>query len=209
MKRRKFLSSLGVAPLSLFSPKSGQGAQDIIPSLVKRWKTSKAYSLAVLASMPDEHLEYSPTESQMTFAQHFLHFAFFNNLFIGFMLDEKVYESDQALFQSDYLLPVPDGLNLFQPAYLSKRPGTEAKKIVGDYVAKTFDFVISNISQQSDSILMEGLSRKKPWFLEGHTNLDLIIRGENHTAHHRAQAVVYLRMKGIVPPGYGVYHVIG
>lgn len=53
-------------------------------------------------------------------------------------------------------------------------------------------------------MLTKGENKVKPEFLSGHTNLDLILRGESHTAHHRAQAIGYLRMKSIRPPGYTV-----
>jgi hypothetical protein len=33
-----------------------------------------------------------------------------------------------------------------------------------------------------------------------HTGTDLCLRAYTHTAHHRGQAIVYLRVKGIAPP---------
>ena len=74
--------------------------------------------------------------------------------------------------------------------------------MVLNYLNETFDFVISNLETIYDADLIKGLDKQKPWYLEGHTNPDLILRGESHTAHHRAQAVAYLRMNGIRPPGY-------
>lgn len=66
--------------------------------------------------------------------------------------------------------------------------------------------MISSLDKVSDEILTKGENKVKPEFLSGHTNLDLILRGESHTAHHRAQAIVYLRMNGIRPPKYTPYN---
>ncbi|MEX0274250.1 MAG: hypothetical protein AB3N16_07730, partial [Flavobacteriaceae bacterium] len=91
---------------------------------------------------------------------------------------------------------------LFQPDHLQARDAKVNKKMVSEYLIKTFDYVISSLGTFTDETLKRGETKEKPWFLEGHTHLDLVLRGENHTAHHRAQAIGYLRMKGIRPPTY-------
>lgn len=202
MNRRLLLSLLSLSPLALMSYKMPTFDNPIVANLIRRWKSSKTYTLAVLDTMPEELLEYSPTEVQLSFVQHFLHIGFTNNSFIGVLMDETTYPDFDAMMKSEFFLERPDPINLFQPDTLEKRDAKTNKEMVSKYVADTFDYVISSLENLSDEILTKGLHKEKPWYLEGHTNLDLILRGESHSAHHRAQAICYLRMNGIQPPGY-------
>ena len=202
MNRRLLLGIFGLSPLALLSSKIPFKDSPIVENLIKRWKQSQKYTTAVLDTMPLDQLEFRPTPEQMSFAQHFMHIGFTNNSFIGILTDTTTYPDFEAMMKADFLLDRPDPINLFQPDNLQKRLPEENKAMVLNYLNETFDFVISNLETIYDADLIKGLDKQKPWYLEGHTNLDLILRGESHTAHHRAQAVAYLRMNGIRPPGY-------
>ena len=202
MNRRLLLGIFGLSPLALLSSKIPFKDSPIVENLIKRWKQSQKYTTAVLDTMPLDQLEFRPTPEQMSFAQHFMHIGFTNNSFIGILTDTTTYPDFEAMIKADFLLERPDPINLFQPDNLQKRLPEENKAMVLNYLNETFDFVISNLETIYDADLIKGLDKQKPWYLEGHTNLDLILRGESHTAHHRAQAVAYLRMNGIRPPGY-------
>ncbi|MBT8178508.1 MAG: DinB family protein [Eudoraea sp.] len=208
MNRRLLLGLMGVAPLALISSKIPDNDNPLIADLIKRWKRSKEYTLAVLDAMPAESLEFSPTAEQMSFAQHFLHLGFTNNMFLGILLDTKTYPDYEALTKADFWLERPDPINLMQPDKLQQRDATVNKTLVAKYVSDTFDYAIAGISTLTDGRLAKGEQQVKPWYLEGHTNLDLILRGEGHTTHHRAQAIVYLRLKGIQPPGYSKFNTL-
>lgn len=208
MNRRLVLGLMGVAPLALISSKIPVADNPLIADLIKRWKRSKEYTLAVLDAMPAESLEFSPTAEQMSFAQHFLHLGFTNNMFLGILLDTKTYPDYEALMKADFWLELPDPISLMQPDKLQQRDAATNKALVAKYVTETFDYAIAGLSTLSDGLLARGEQRVKPWYLEGHTNLDLILRGEGHTTHHRAQAIVYLRLKGIQPPGYSKFNTL-
>lgn len=201
MNRRSILSLIGLAPLALISSKV-QSNNEIVDNLIKRWKQSKDYTMAVFEAMPEDNLEYSPSKEQMSFAQHFMHIGFTNNAFIGILIDSKTYPDFDTLKEAEFFLEPTDPINLFQPDYLQKRDSKINKALVSKYLVDTFDYVISSMDKISDEILTKGINKVKPWYLEGHSNLDLILRSESHTAHHRAQAICYLRMNGIRPPGY-------
>lgn len=201
MIRRQLLRLMGLSPLMLISSKI-PGDNPTRSILVRRWEKSKAYTLSVLDAMPDDKLEYSPKTAQMSFAQHFLHMGFTNNSFIGILMDSKTYTDFNELKEADFFIKRPDPINLFQPDFLQKRDSKTNKALVSKYVIDTFDYVISSLESLNDSILTKGEDKVKPWYLEGHSNLDLILRAESHTAHHRAQAIGYLRMIDIQPPGY-------
>lgn len=201
MNRRFILNLISLSPLALISSKIPTG-KPIVSNLIKRWKSSKDYTIAILEAMPADRFEYRPSEEQLSFAQHFLHIGFTNNSFIGILMDTKTYTDFDAMMKSQFFLERPDPISLFQPDNLVKRDLKKNKKLVSKYVVDTFDYVISSLNEISDDTLTKGENKEKPWYLEGHTNLDLILRSETHTAHHRAQAICYLRMNGIRPPGY-------
>ncbi|WP_273568622.1 DinB family protein [Maribacter halichondriae] len=201
MNRRLLLGLIGLSPLALISSKIPAN-NPIINILIKRWKKSKEYTMIVLEAMPEDDLEFQPTKEQMSFAQQFMHIGFTNNAFIGILMDSKTYPDFEALMEANFFLERPDPINLFQPDNLQIRDAKENKALVSKYVADTFDYVISSLANLSDEMLARGENKEKPWYLEGHSNLDLILRSESHTAHHRAQAIGYLRMNGIQPPGY-------
>lgn len=202
MKRRLLLGMIGMSPLAIISSKIPNPERSIVDILINRWKKSKDYTMLVLDAMPEDQLEYRPTPEQMSFVQHFMHMGFTNNAFIGTLMDSNSYEDFNALMEAQFFLERPDPISLFQPDSLQKRTPQKNKELVANYLAETFDYVINSLNQVKDENLKKGKDKVKPWYLEGHTNLDLILRAESHTAHHRAQAICYLRMKGIQPPGY-------
>lgn len=209
MNRRYLLGLIGLAPLTLVSAKIPSYETTIIATLIKRWEKSKTYTLAVFEAMPEDHLEYRPSPYQMSFAQHFLHMGFTNNKFIGILVDSKTYPDYESVMSgATFFIERPDPINLFQPDSLQERDPLTNKALVGKYLVDTFDYVISSLATLHDDILTKGETKEKPWYLEGHTNLDLILRGESHTAHHRAQAISYLRMNAIGPPGYSKHNTL-
>lgn len=207
MNRRLLLGMVGLSPLALLSAKIPSLDNPLVTNLVKRWKQSQTYTLAVLDAMPLDQLEFRPSPEQLSFAQHFLHLGFTNNSFIGILMDPKTYPDFDTMIKAAFLMERPDPINLFQPDALQKRNPEENKMLVVNYLNATFDFVVSSLETITDDDLTNGLEKEKPWYLAGHTNLDLILRGESHTAHHRAQAISYLRMNGIQPPGYSKLNV--
>ncbi|MEM9001745.1 MAG: DinB family protein [Bacteroidota bacterium] len=205
MNRRLLLSLIGLGPLALISSKI-QPYNPIVANLIKRWESAKTYTMAVFNAMPEDDIEFAPTTDQMSFAQHFMHLGFINVTYIGILVDAKTYTDFYALMEAKFLIQPPDDINLFQPDRLTTRDAKTNKTLVSKYIADTFDYVISSLASVSDDILTKGEDKEKPDYLSGHSNLDLILRGESHTAHHRAQAIAYLRMNGIRPPKYTPYH---
>ncbi len=205
MNRRLILSLIGLSPLTLISSKIPTD-NSIVDILIKRWKKSKEYTMAVFEAIPEDDIEYAPSADQMSFAQHFMHLGLINNFYIGILIDSKTYKDFDALIEAEFLIARPDQINLFQPDYLKKKDSKTNKALVSKYVVDTFDYVISSLDKVSDENLTKGENKEKPEFFSGHSNLDLILRGESHTAHHRAQAISYLRMNEIRPPKYTPYN---
>ncbi len=97
MKRRTALNYIGIAPLPFFMPIQASTG-DLASSLIPRWEKSKTYTLDIFNAMPAEFIEYTPSEVQMTFAQHYIHLGYFNNFFSGFMMDEIGFSEFEKYF---------------------------------------------------------------------------------------------------------------
>ncbi|SRR5581483_2147693 len=139
-------------------------------SFLKHWEVERAYTLAVAEAMPAEHYSFKPNPAQRSFGEQLIHLAAANT----------------AYFSAFGLLPLPE------------RPAGFDKKTVQDYLTMSWKYTTEVLHKLTEKDLLRndlGAPRFKP-----HTGTDLFLRAYTHTAHHRGQAVVYLRIKGITPP---------
>jgi uncharacterized damage-inducible protein DinB len=141
--------------------------------LKKRWKLSKDYSLAMLAKMPDQYLSFRPVPEVWTFSQQLTHLADANILMSAPLRGEK-----------------PDYVG--DPRQLGRAELEKHLKDSYDLAAIGFDRLKSDA--EAEEIVQ--------FFDERIAKRDLCYRLLDHATHHRSQALVYLRLKGIVPPEY-------
>ena len=142
-------------------------------SLKSRWNAKREYTLALLAKMPDEHLAFRPTPDVWTFSQQLTHIAD-GNLLIAAPLrwDKVVYVGD--------------------PRQLDRTALEKHLKNSFDYVAGAFERLTSDAAAEE----------KVAFFDDRLSKRELCYRLLDHAAHHGAQALVYMRLKGIVPSAY-------
>jgi uncharacterized damage-inducible protein DinB len=171
--RRRDAVVLGVAMAgSAVAQKTGCPSY-LAAGLKSRWNAKREYTLALLAKMPDEHLAFRPTADVWTFSQQLTHIAD-GNLLIA------------APLRGDKLVYVGDPRQLDRPA-LEKH-----LKNSFDYVVAAFDRLPSDAAAEE----------KVKFFDDQLSKRDLCYRLLDHATHHGAQALVYMRLKGIVPPPY-------
>jgi uncharacterized damage-inducible protein DinB len=145
---------------------------------VQDWKISKQFTLDVANAMPAELYTFRPNPDEMSFGEQIVHIAGAN----AFRFAEI--SSVKAPFE-------------FQPG---KMP-TDKESAVR-MLEQSFEYVI----QVLPGLAPEQL--KRTWQIpswKGRPEPDgraMILNMFVHTAHHRAQCEVYLRVKGIKPPDY-------
>lgn len=186
MKRRQFVQGLaaayaGAAALAAPPDDWPNGfAKSLRESFAAHWLDTKQYTLAVLDAMPADGFDTRPNPAQRTFGEQLIHLA----------------RANTAYFRGFDVVAVPDLLNASQDQ-LDSLVGPSEKAAVKKYVEASFDYgteVLRNLTQE----LLAGdvtLFGRQP-----HTGTDVFLRAYMHTAHHRGQIVVYLRVKGITPP---------
>ena len=149
-------------------------------SLVKHWKTTEDFTLAVAQAMPADSYGFKPVPEELSFGQLMVQIAAAN---VGAC----------SMASGMTAPPVPEQLS----AALKDEKVDIGKEPAIKFLTETFDFcnkaVASMTPEKMDAVV--GKTRKM-------TGFEWLWAYFTHTAHHRGQAEVYLRVKGITPPAY-------
>jgi uncharacterized damage-inducible protein DinB len=151
-------------------------------ALVKHWKTSGEFTLAVASTMPADGYTFRPNPEEMSYGQLMAHIAGVN------------------------LNACANASGLAKPALPPKIAewAKDTQKVEVDkdtavpFLRDSFDFCNKAVA---------GMTPERMDTVVGPPNRNLtgfewLWAYFTHTAHHRGQAEVYLRVKGIKPPGY-------
>ena len=150
-----------------------------MPEFVKDWQISRQFTLDVADAMPAEFYNFKPNPEEMTFGEQIIHIA-----------GSNIYRFREITG----IKPPFD----FDPA----KPPVSDKASAMKLLALSFDYVIEVLPQITPEQL------KHTWHIpswKGRNDPDgraMVLNMFVHTAHHRAQCEVYLRVKGIKPPTY-------
>ncbi|HVN05233.1 MAG TPA: DinB family protein [Bryobacteraceae bacterium] len=145
--------------------------------LTKHWQTSKEFTLAVAEAMPASDYNFRPNEAEMSFGKVMAHIAMANN----------------RAFATVSGLKAPEVPAKIAAAYKDPN-GMFDKEATVQFLHDSFDFCLKAMADITPAKLdattggMTGEERLWAYF--------------THTAHHRGQAEVYLRVKNIKPPDY-------
>ena len=149
-------------------------------ALVKHWKTSGNFTIAVAKLMPADSFNFKPVPEELTFSQVVIQVA-------GANLNACANASGTK--RPDIPKPIMDALN---------GKGEVDKDAILQFLSSSFDFcnqaVASMTPEKLDAIV--GPPNRKM------TGFEWLWAYFTHTAHHRGQLEVYLRLKGIKPPDY-------
>ncbi len=143
----------------------------------KHWETSRDFTMAVANAMPAADYNFKPNPDEMSFGKLMVHIALANNRAFATVSGQKAPE-------------VPEKI---AAAYKDPK-GMFDKEDTVKFLADSFDFCLKTLAQvtpEQDSAVTGGMN--------GHERLWAYF---THTAHHRGQAEVYLRLKNIKPPDY-------
>jgi uncharacterized damage-inducible protein DinB len=138
------------------------------------WQRAKLYILEVTAAMPADLFAFKPIEESMTFHQQLIHIV--QNLAF---LSSQITDDSQDFFHGN------------STDSLSKEELTAV-------LQKSFNYVSKLIEEIDDQTLHENID----FGGEKMTKENIFYLMRDHTAHHRAQAILYLRMNGIDTPKY-------
>lgn len=151
-------------------------------ALVKHWKTSATFTIAVANTMPAEGYNFRPNPEEMSFGQLMAHIAGVN------------------------LNACANASGMTRPTLPPKivEWSKDTQKVDVDkgtaipFLSDSFEFC----NQAVASMTPERMDKVVGPAARNLTGFEWLWAYFTHTAHHRAQAEVYLRVKGIKPPDY-------
>ncbi len=137
-------------------------------------KNAKEYTLKVASLMPEESYSFKPATDEMSFGRQLLHIS--ENM--GWLTSSYLKNEKNPVSKGDLKLQQKDSIIAL--------------------VGKTYDYALQALKDFKPNQLSDTVS-----FFNGPMNkLQIINLLNDHQTHHRAQLLVYLRMKGIKPPAY-------
>ena len=152
-------------------------------ALVKHWKVTGDFTIAVAKLMPADGYGFSPVPEEMKFSQLMIQVAGAN-----------ISACANASGMPRPAIPP----KIMQAVRSENAPVSVDKDTIVQFLADSFTFcneaVASMTPEKLDAVV--GPPNRKM------TGFEWLWAYFTHTAHHRGQAEVYLRMKGIKPPDY-------
>jgi uncharacterized damage-inducible protein DinB len=139
-------------------------------SFLKHWLVERDYTLAVAEAMPAEHYDFKPNPVQRSFGEQFTHLASANFAYFSAFGLEKM------------------------PGRIQGSDRENTRKVLN----ASWDYTTAVLRKLTEKDMLR--ADLGPPRFAAHTGTDLCLRAYTHTAHHRGQAIVYLRVKGIAPP---------
>ena len=149
-------------------------------ALVKHWKTSEDFTLAVARLMPADSYGFKPVPEELSFSQVLIQVAGANLNACANASGTKRPPISQVIL---------DGAN---------GQASVDKEAVLQFLTDSFEFCNQAIASMTPGKLdaQAGPENRRM------TGFEWLWAYFTHTAHHRGQLEVYLRIKGVTPPDY-------
>jgi uncharacterized damage-inducible protein DinB len=148
--------------------------------MLTEWQRAKTYTKAYLDAMPEDGYGFKPTPEIRSFAQQMLHLADANYLF--------------SFIASGKQNPIGETL---QTHNVAEKTFSTTKESVSKTVMDSYDWMI-NILQGMTPAQMQEIIK---FHNQDITRSGIFGKAFEHQTHHRGQTTVYLRLKGVTPPG--------
>jgi len=142
--------------------------------LIADWTRARAYTKAYLDAMPEDGYGLKPKPEMRSFAGQMLHIADGNYFLIGTITGKPGPLKDSA-----------------------EKLITPTKEATTKAVLDSYDYVI-NLLKTLTPAQMAAKGKVEGAEITGLQSFD---KAFEHQTHHRGQTTVYLRLKGVTPPG--------
>ncbi len=175
MQKLKRVSALLLfLSLAAITKTNAQTNDSLLNQLGKKWMNAKAYTLKVAELMPEEYYSFKPVPEEMSFGEQLLHIA-----------------QNMTALSSSFLLANKLPANKADAKSLSKNDIMQMVSLAYDS-AYTVHFNLTPAQ----------LNNEVKFFAAPMSRRQVLMVMHDHQSHHLGQLIVYLRLKGIKPPGY-------
>jgi uncharacterized damage-inducible protein DinB len=172
-----WLCLLGLSALPVF------GQSSVKDAIARHWKVSGDFTLAVAEAMPAGSYDFRPNPEEMTFGQLMAHIAL----------------ADVNACANASGLPRPDMTPAIQTWSKAPQKTDVSRDEAVGFLKTAFSFCVDKAIPAATWEKLDNIQGPPNRKLTGYEWLWSYF---THTAHHRGQAEVYLRVKGIKPPAY-------
>lgn len=167
------MKSLAPLLLSVLFALQSHAQSGYLEEMQQKWANATDYALEVAGLMPVEGYDFKPTAEQMSFAEQIIHLS--NNI---------------NWLATDYL-------GAEKPEPTPNKAATTKDEVIG-----ILEDALNRGAIAIRQTEAAGLEEKSDFFAGPMTKRQIITLMNDHLTHHRAQIIVYLRLKGITPPRY-------
>lgn len=142
--------------------------------LAKKWDNARTYTIQTAELMPDSVYNFKPVTDEMTFREQ-----------LGHLSGNMLWLSSKFLTDQKPLISTGDFKG-------------KSKKEMIELSQKSFDFVAEVLKEFEPSNLEDEIEFAGQKMVKR----QILLLINDHLTHHRAQMIVYLRLKNIQPPKY-------
>ncbi|MGM9507104.1 DinB family protein [Larkinella sp. GY13] len=146
-----------------------------VAQMTTEWQRAKEFTKEYLDAMPEDGMGYKPTPEIRSFAEQMLHLTAANYNFTAAATGKA---------------------NPMQGKKLEAMDELKTKAALTKAVMESYDFVLNGIKGLSDAQLAENVKMGAREM----SRETVFAKAFEHQTHHRGQATIYIRMKGIKPP---------
>jgi uncharacterized damage-inducible protein DinB len=154
---------------------------DFIKEYLERLESSRKYLILVAETMPENNYDFKATPESMSFAENLMHIAWAMDWHSQSLMGGRKardWNTDTEL-----------------------KADNKSKKEMIAKIDETFDKTIEFVTNFDIKKLEERLD----YFGADRTKRQVLLLLADHITHHRGQMLVYMRLKGLVPPRYVLY----
>lgn len=163
-------------------PVAAAAQTSVKDALSKHWKTTGVFTQAVADAMPADGYNFRPNAEEMSFGQLMAHIA---------NADANACANASGLERPAMPGAIAEWAKAQQKVDVSKENAVQ-------FLRETFEFCDKAVAAAT----WERLDKVVGPPARNLTGYEWLWSYFTHTAHHRGQAEVYLRVKGIKPPPY-------
>lgn len=168
-----FMKNLFAISWLIFLGFSATAQQAFLDEFQQKWNNARDYTVESIELMPEADLDYKPTEGQRSFKEQVIHSC--QN-----MMWLSTSYLGGAKGEIDLKKEIPTKAALLETVKRCfERSGAAAAKLTPAQLEEKVSFFAGPMSKRQIMVLMN-----------------------DHSTHHRAQMLVYLRLKGLTPPKY-------
>jgi uncharacterized damage-inducible protein DinB len=155
---------------------NAQLSETVKSQMIKDWERAKAYTKEYLDAMPKDQYGFKAQDSVRSFAQQMIHLSTGN---VG--IASTAIGIDRPSWSTRPLERIPSALSADSVNY---------------FTMASYDFVINALKTMDAGKLEEKVKRGN---IE-ETRYAWLLKDFEHQTHHRGQATIYIRLRGIKPP---------